>query len=253
MLGFKGQDNFANVTQHGDDELETMIVSYLEQWQKEEQLLSQHSGADLDDDEHQQAEPPQPESSHPSDTTRRAVVARTTSPYGRLMRYAIFLRGVNVGGIKVPSADLKALLADLGLDDVKTYVASGNVTCESRLTSSAELKSTVEKALSTTFSYDAKVLVFAHDELAAIVAGYPFDEDSDHHRYAVLCDSAATANQLAAATVGDMEKVSADGRTLYWRCPKGSTLDTPFSKFSAAKRFRELTTTRNLNTVEKML
>lgn len=53
MLGFKGQDNFANVTQHGDDELETMIVSYLEQWQKEEQLLSQHSGADLDDDEHQ--------------------------------------------------------------------------------------------------------------------------------------------------------------------------------------------------------
>jgi uncharacterized protein (DUF1697 family) len=50
-----------------------------------------------------------------------------------------------------------------------------------------------------------------------------------------------------------MEKVSADGRTLYWRCPKGSTLDTPFSKLSSAKRFRELTTTRNLNTVEKML
>lgn len=168
------------------------------------------------------------------------------------MRYAIFLRGVNVGGIKVPSAGLKALLADLGLDNVKTYVASGNVTCESRL-KAAELKSTIEKALNTTFSYDAKVLVFAHDELAAIVKGYPFGDDADHHRYAVLCDSAATAKELAAATVGDMEKVSADGRTLYWRCPKGSTLDTPFSKFSSARRFRELTTTRNLNTVEKML
>lgn len=168
------------------------------------------------------------------------------------MRYAIFLRGVNVGGVKVPSADLKTVLAGLGLDDVKTYVASGNVTCTSSL-KAGELKSTVEKALSATFSYDAKVLVFAHEELAAIVRGYPFDDDAEHHRYAVLCDSAATSKELAAATVGDMEKVSAHGRTLYWRCPKGSTLDTPFSKFSSAKRFREVTTTRNLNTVEKML
>jgi uncharacterized protein (DUF1697 family) len=168
------------------------------------------------------------------------------------MKYAIFLRGVNVGGVKVTSADLKKMLAGLGLDDVKTYVASGNVTCTSTL-EAAELKSAVENALGARFSYDAKVLVFAHDELAAIVKGYPFDHDADHHRYAVLCDSAATAKELAAATVGDMEKVSADGRTLYWRCPKGSTLDTPFSKFSSAKRFRELTTTRNLNTVEKML
>jgi uncharacterized protein (DUF1697 family) len=168
------------------------------------------------------------------------------------MRYAVFLRGVNVGGVKVTSADLKAMLAGLGLDDVTTYVASGNVTCTSSLEASV-LKNTVEKALSTTFSYDAKVLVFAHEELAAIVRRYPFDHDADHHRYAVLCDSAATAKELAAAVVGDMEEVAAEGRTLYWRCPKGSTLDTPFSKFSSSKRFRELTTTRNLNTVEKML
>jgi uncharacterized protein (DUF1697 family) len=168
------------------------------------------------------------------------------------MRYAIFLRGVNVGGIKVPSADLRTMLSGLGLDDVKTYVASGNVTCSSNL-EAAELKGAVEKALSAAFSYDAKVLVFAHDELAEIVTSYPFDHDADHHRYAVLCDSAATAAELAAATVGDMERVSAHGRTVYWRCPKGSTLDTPYSKFSSSKRFREVTTTRNLNTVEKML
>jgi uncharacterized protein (DUF1697 family) len=135
---------------------------------------------------------------------------------------------------------------------VKTYVASGNVTCSSNL-EAAELKGAVEKALSAAFSYDAKVLVFAHDELAEIVTSYPFDHDADHHRYAVLCDSAATAAELAAATVGDMERVSARGRTVYWRCPKGSTLDTPYSKFSSSKRFREITTTRNLNTVEKML
>jgi uncharacterized protein (DUF1697 family) len=168
------------------------------------------------------------------------------------MRYAIFLRGVNVGGIKVPSADLKRVLGDLGLTQVTTYVASGNVTCETDLKAPA-LQQEVEAALSAAFSYDAHVQLFSHDELASIVEGYPFESDDDHHRYVVLCDTAATATELDAIDVGDMEKVAAKGRVVYWRCPKGSTLDTPFSKATSTKRFKALTTTRNLNTVEKML
>jgi uncharacterized protein (DUF1697 family) len=168
------------------------------------------------------------------------------------MRYAIFLRGVNVGGIKVPSADLKRTLGDLGLADVKTYVASGNVTCESDEKASV-LQKEVEAALSTAFSYDAHVQVFSHGELASIVQGYPFETDEDHHRYVVFCDSTETAGELGNADVGDMEKVSAQGRIVYWRCPKGSTLDTPFSKMTSAKKYKVATTTRNLNTVEKML
>ena len=75
------------------------------------------------------------------------------------MRYAIFLRGVNVAGIKVPSADLKRVLSDLGLTDVKTYVASGNVTGVSE-EKAAALQMMVEAALSTAFSYDAHLQVF---------------------------------------------------------------------------------------------
>jgi len=168
------------------------------------------------------------------------------------MRYAIFLRGVNVGGVKVPSADLKRVLGEEGLTGVKTYVASGNVTCESPLAAS-ELQLEVEAALSKNFSYDAHVQVFSHEELAPIVAGYPFDIDDFHHRYVVFCDAARTASELADGDTGDMEKVSATGRVVYWRCPKGSTLDTPFSKLTSAKKYKAATTTRNLNTVEKML
>jgi uncharacterized protein (DUF1697 family) len=168
------------------------------------------------------------------------------------MRYAIFLRGVNVGGIKVPSTDLRRVLGDLGLTDVRTYVASGNVTCETDLTAAA-LQKDVEAALSKAFSYDAHVQVFSHDQLASIVERYPFANDEDHHRYVVFCDAAETAGELGKAHVGDMEKVSAKGRIVYWRCPKGSTLDTPFSKLTSAKKYRAATTTRNLNTVEKML
>ena len=107
------------------------------------------------------------------------------------MRYAIFLRGVNVAGIKVPSADLKRVLSDLGLTDVKTYVASGNVTGVSE-EKAAALQMKVEAALSTAFSYDAHVQVFSHDQLASIVTGYPFETDDDHHRYVVFSDSGRT-------------------------------------------------------------
>ena len=44
------------------------------------------------------------------------------------MDYAMFLRGVNVGGIKVESKRLVQVLQELGLDRVVTYLASGNVT-----------------------------------------------------------------------------------------------------------------------------
>jgi uncharacterized protein (DUF1697 family) len=168
------------------------------------------------------------------------------------MRYAIFLRGVNVGGIKVPSAELKRVLGAVGLTDVKTYVASGNVTCETDLLPN-QVQPEVEAVLSKAFSYDAHVQVFSHSELAAVANGYPFQTDDDHHRYVVFCDAAETAKELGGADVGDMEKVSATGRIVYWRCPKGSTLDTPFSKLTSAKKYKAATTTRNLNTVEKML
>ena len=44
--------------------------------------------------------------------------------------WVALLRGVNVGGVTVRSADLAALFRELGFADVKTFVASGNVRFE---------------------------------------------------------------------------------------------------------------------------
>ncbi len=178
--------------------------------------------------------------------------APVTTSYGHAHALCDLPEGVNVGGITVTSADLKRVLGELGLSEVKTYVASGNVTCESDQ-DAGPLQEQVEAALGNAFSYDAHVQLFSHDELASIVSGYPFRTDEDHHRYVVLCDSAATAARLGTIAVGDMEQVEAAGRVVYWRCPKGSTLDTPFSKAASSTQYKALTTTRNLNTVEKML
>jgi uncharacterized protein (DUF1697 family) len=46
--------------------------------------------------------------------------------------YIIFLRGINVGGKnKIPMADLRKCLDELGFSNVSTYIASGNVILKS--------------------------------------------------------------------------------------------------------------------------
>ena len=64
-----------------------------------------------------------------------------------MILYAIFLRGVNVGGVKVLMKDLATLLQDAGFTQVRTLLASGNVVLGSEATDPARVKEDVERAL----------------------------------------------------------------------------------------------------------
>jgi uncharacterized protein (DUF1697 family) len=86
--------------------------------------------------------------------------------------YLVLLRGINVGGKnKVPMAELRKLLEDLGYVDVSTYIASGNVVLRSDRTA-AEIKSQIEDALPRAFRLDSdliSVLVLTHAQVRALV------------------------------------------------------------------------------------
>jgi uncharacterized protein (DUF1697 family) len=90
--------------------------------------------------------------------------------------YLVLLRGINVGGKnKVPMAELRRLLEDLGYTDVSTYIASGNVVLRSDRPA-AEIKSRIEEALPRTFRLHSElvaVLVLTHAQLRAIVDDKP--------------------------------------------------------------------------------
>jgi uncharacterized protein (DUF1697 family) len=59
--------------------------------------------------------------------------------------WVALLRGINLGARnKVAMADLRALIEELGAEDVRTYVQSGNVVFRSAL-SRAELAKAVPK------------------------------------------------------------------------------------------------------------
>ena len=88
----------------------------------------------------------------------------------------MLLRGINVGGKnKVPMAELRKLLEDLGYSDVSTYIASGNVLLRSDRPA-AEIKARIEEALPKAFRLDSEliaVLVLSHKQLKAVIDKKP--------------------------------------------------------------------------------
>jgi uncharacterized protein (DUF1697 family) len=174
-----------------------------------------------------------------------------------MTRFVALLRGVNVGKIKVTSAELAALARDdLGLDDVRTVLATGNLLFSSDDAADA-LKPRIEAALGERFGYDARIVLTTVDHIAAVVDAYPFDPEREgYHAYALFGSDQAVLDEIEAATAelatADEQVASGDG-VLYWECPKGSSTDTPFAKLVAKARYRSTTTNRNLRTLRKLL
>ncbi len=100
--------------------------------------------------------------------------------------YLILLRGINVGGKnKMPMADLKKYLGELGFSHVSTYIASGNVILDSEQ-SPEKIKSQIEAALIKNFKLDSaliKVLVLSRKQLQAVIDHKPkgFGEQPDKY------------------------------------------------------------------------
>lgn len=172
-----------------------------------------------------------------------------------MTRYVAFLRGVNVGGVNLKMADVATALTAAGFEDVATILASGNVL----LTSGAGVDSVrkqAEKALRSTFGYDAWVLVYDRDAVAAISAAFPFDRDvQGHQSYVTFVTDADVLDELAALAedAAPHEKIERGEGVIYWQVPKSGTLDTTIGKTMGRKRYKSSTTTRNLRTIEKLL
>jgi len=176
--------------------------------------------------------------------------------------YVALLRGVNVGGITIRSAELAELFRSLGFGGVRTVLASGNVLFstdpESGETDAAALKTRIESALRERFGYDAWIILLTEEELAAVVAAFPFDAEREGwHPYVLFASDAAHLAELVALapTLDPSEEIVAAGDgVLYWQLniAVGST-NTRLAKLTAKARFKPTTTTRNLRTLKKLL
>lgn len=131
------------------------------------------------------------------------------------MRWLLLLRAVNVGGNnRLPMAELKALLEDLGHRDVRTYLNSGNATFTSPRRSAPQLAAEVEEGLSDRLGLRVRACVRSEAQVRAALDGLP--ELEGYVVVTVLFDkppAAALADVLA--TEWPAETVLGNDQVLY--------------------------------------
>ena len=95
------------------------------------------------------------------------------------MRWVALLRAVNLGARnKVPMAQLRTLLEDAGYENVRTYIASGNVLLDGPAGRKA-LGSDLERLVLDAFGVTTAAILRKPQELAATVEAHPFDHASE--------------------------------------------------------------------------
>lgn len=91
------------------------------------------------------------------------------------MRYIALLRGINVGGQKkIKMLDLRAMCGQMGLQEVQTYIQSGNIIFESSEEHTAVLEKDLKKQIQTTFGFDVPVMVLTQTYLQEVAENNPF-------------------------------------------------------------------------------
>lgn len=89
--------------------------------------------------------------------------------------YVALLRGINLGGHKkIKMEELRASLAAMGFDDVKTYIQSGNVVFKTAKISDKALSRKIEATILSKFGHSVSVIIRTADEIKQVIANNPF-------------------------------------------------------------------------------
>lgn len=170
--------------------------------------------------------------------------------------YIALLRGVNVGRNSLKMERLRALCAEMGLENVRTYVQSGNVVFEAVRGAGAHWAQALEQKLAGESRLPVTVLVKTAAEMAGIVAANPFLKEKSidaaklHVTFLRQAPAKSTIGKLDRLAVG-ADRFRCAGTEIYLHCPNGYG-GTKLSNNALEKALAMPATTRNWNTVRKL-
>lgn len=81
---------------------------------------------------------------------------------------ALFLSGINLGGRRLRMGDLRDVLADAGFEEVRTFIASGNVVVDGGTRPSEDLESRVAEVIQAGFGFGTEVFARTMPDLTAL-------------------------------------------------------------------------------------
>ena len=96
----------------------------------------------------------------------------------RTERYVAFLRGINVGGHhKVPMAELRLIMEELGFEKVITLLNSGNIIFDATTEYPENLEKTISKKLEETFNFRVPTIIRNSKSIMELFNDAPFQHE----------------------------------------------------------------------------
>lgn len=168
------------------------------------------------------------------------------------------LRGINVSGRnKILMKDLKAMYEDMGYENVRTYIQSGNVIFETaKKKSDQALAQEIEDKIKATFGFDVPVITRSADEINEVLTHNPFLKRKDidpaklHVTFLAETPSKENWEQLKGANYLPDEFIVA-GKEVYLHIPV-SYGHTKLNNNFWESKLKLTATTRNWKTVGEL-
>ena len=173
-----------------------------------------------------------------------------------MRRYIAFLRAINVGGHTVTMETLRGVFEKLGLADVESFIASGNIIFGTRAPEVGALERTIEAQLQKALGFEVKTFLRTDAEVAAVARYQPFSPKQlaaartlNIGFLSAPLTPAATKALMAFTT--DIDSFHAEAREVYWLCKKGQS-ESDFSNVRFEKALKVSATFRGANTIARL-
>lgn len=184
--------------------------------------------------------------------TKKSNIAENSSPLERLGEaFIVLLRGINVSGKnKLPMADLRGLLSNLGFKNVQTYIQSGNIILNSDKPKS-EISSIIQKGILEEFGYDVPVIVKIKSELQRAVEQYPYSKENEKIVGFSFLEKPTEIVDIDIKNIGE-DQFTIDKDVIYFYCPNGFG-KSKITNNLFERKLKVQATTRNLRTTLKLI
>ena len=173
-----------------------------------------------------------------------------------MKKYIAFLRAINVGGHNVKMDELRTLFEDLGLLNVETFIASGNVIFESKTGNIKTLENKIEDHLQKSLGYEVATFIRTDAEVAEIAVYKAFSENLIKTSKAYIVGFLAEPLSKEAAKKlmnlkTEIDDFHTNGKEVYWLC-KLKQSDSKFNNNAFEKSLGVKATFRNINTIQRL-
>ncbi len=169
--------------------------------------------------------------------------------------YIALLRGINVGGHrKILMADLRMLLENLNLKNVKTYIQSGNVSFQSSNDNIKSIENTIKDQILKQYGFEVPVLVKTHSELKSILNNCPFTNNKKVNSYFMLLLTSPKEELIKEISLIKYpnEEFYITKNCIYFYCSTGYGR-TKFNSNFFEKKLNVVATARNYKTMVKLI